>query len=220
MRAASESSDMRAFFWLERYLWEAGMRFVAGLDEAGRGPLAGPVVAAAVIFPDLTFIPGVNDSKLLTADLRESLYDRILREALSVGLGEASVEEIDRLNILQATFLAMRRALAGLTVSPEYLIVDGSLPLPGASRPQTALIQGDRRCFSVAAASIVAKVRRDRIMRRYSRLYPQYHFDSNKGYCTRAHVDAIRQYGRCDLHRRSFIIHEFCDDLFEEGSGE
>ncbi|RJP72915.1 MAG: ribonuclease HII [Candidatus Zixiibacteriota bacterium] len=215
-----EANRSGAMFWLERYLWAGGVRHVAGVDEAGRGPLAGPVVAAAVIFPEEVSLPEVNDSKLLAPELRESLFDRIRALALSVGVGEASVEEIDRLNILQATFLAMRRALAGLSVAPEYLVLDGPLVLPDTTMPQTALIKGDRRCFSIAAASIIAKVHRDHLMQEYGRIYPQYHFERNKGYCTKAHVDAIRLYGRCALHRRSFTIREICDDLFDESGGE
>lgn len=215
----SDEDRIHAFYWLERILWEMGARRVAGVDEAGRGPLAGPVVAAAVIFTAETAIPGVNDSKLVPPKEREALYDEIMARAFSVGVGEASVEEIDRLNILQASFLAMKRAIAGLSEIPDYLLIDGNQTLPDTFIPQLAIIQGDRRCFSIAAASIIAKVHRDRIMAKYHEQYPQYRFDLHKGYCTRRHIEAIKLYGRCEIHRRSFQIREIVD-LFDESSRE
>jgi len=203
-QTAAEKERIRSMYQFERDLWAAELERIAGVDEAGRGPLAGPVVAAAVIFPREVFISGVNDSKRLSAHLRESLYDRILAAALSVGIGQASPQEIDQLNILQASLLAMKRAIDGLSVTPEHILVDGCRSIPEVSIPQMVLTRGDQRCFSIAAASIIAKVHRDRIMRDYHRIYPCYSFDRHKGYPTSAHVAAIARYGLCDIHRRSF----------------
>jgi ribonuclease HII len=211
----TEQSRVHSFYWLERILWEMGMRRVAGVDEVGRGPLAGPVVAAAVMFPGETFISGVNDSKLVPPEQREALYNEIMAKADSVGVGEASVEEIDRLNILQASFLAMNRAIAELSFVPDYLLVDGNMPLPNTFIPQLSLIQGDGRCFSIAAASLMAKVHRDRLMRQYHEQYPEYGFDHHKGYGTRGHVEALKLYGRCAIHRRTFQVKEILD-LFDD----
>ncbi len=217
-KAKTRRPDPEAFIWLERYLWEAGVRRAAGVDEVGRGPLAGPVVAAAVIFPQPTCLPGVNDSKMLAAEQREELEQVIRASALCVGIGEASVEEIDRLNILKASFLAMKRAIGSLCLVPDYLLLDGNLPLPDASFAQLSLVQGDARCLSIAAASIIAKVHRDRLMRQLHEVYPQYGFDQHKGYATPEHVRAIRHHGQCPVHRRSFQVKELLD-LFEETDG-
>lgn len=206
MNDLNEFDRIQSLLQIERELWNAGIHHVAGVDEAGRGPLAGPVVAAAVIFPPEIFIPGVNDSKLLSAALREKLSDRILKQAVGVGIGEASPWEIDALNILNASLLAMKRAVANLALSADYLLVDGNYKLPDCSLPQMALIKGDRRCFSIAAASIVAKVHRDRLMRDYHRIYPHYQFDQHKGYPTRVHIAAIEKHGYCRIHRRSFTV--------------
>ncbi|MBI4715119.1 MAG: ribonuclease HII, partial [Nitrospirae bacterium] len=175
----------------ERNAHGRGYVRIAGLDEAGRGCLAGPVVASAVVLPAGLAIPGVNDSKKLSPAKREVLYDEILKSALGFGVGIAESEEIDRINILNATRRAMERAVAGVSVSPEhlppdYLLID-ALPLPGIPLPQEALIKGDARSHTVAAASIVAKVTRDRMMREYHRIYPQYGLLSNKGYGTLEH---------------------------------
>lgn len=180
-----------------------GFRAVAGIDEAGRGPLAGPVVAAAVILPESFDLPGLTDSKKLSEKQRQSLYPRIREEALAVGIGVASVADIDRLNILQATLQAMRRAVARLALPPDYLLVDGITALPTAI-PQLTLKQGDSRSLSVAAASVVAKVVRDRIMNALDRSYPGYGFAGHKGYGSRAHLDAIARLRPCPQHRRSF----------------
>ncbi|MFQ5708237.1 MAG: ribonuclease HII [bacterium] len=192
--------SMQAF---ERRLWAQGLHYVAGMDESGRGPLAGPVVAAAVIFAEGTYIPMINDSKKLSAEIREFLFDIIIHETLGYGLGLAEVEEIDRINIYQASFLAMQRALKQLRLKPDHLLVDGRA-YPHDSVPFTTVVKGDRECFSIAAASILAKVTRDRIMRQYDEQYPQYGFARHKGYPTRAHLDAIEKYGFSSIHRKSF----------------
>jgi ribonuclease HII len=199
-----ERERLRALFTTERELWGNGCRFIAGVDEAGRGPLAGPVTAAAVVFPQETFIAGLNDSKLLSPQRREQLSMVIYQQAISVAVGQASPEEIDCLNILQASLLAMQRAVNALRVRPDYLLVDGIYEIPGVGCSQIAIIKGDRRSASVAAASIIAKVHRDRLMQDYHRLYPQYQFDRHKGYPTKAHVAALEKYGYCEIHRRSF----------------
>lgn len=187
----------------EQPLWEKGYTRVAGIDEAGRGPLAGPVVASAVVFPVHACIPGVRDSKSVSATKREALYDVIVREALSVGIGVVDHREIDRINILAATYKAMRMAIGALSMRPHYLLVDGRA-IPDCPIQQQALIGGDDRCFSIAAASIVAKVSRDRIMIAYDRQFPEYGFARHKGYATSAHRAALEKYGPCLLHRRSF----------------
>lgn len=180
-----------------------GFRLVAGVDEAGRGPLAGPVVAAAVILPEKTPFPGVTDSKKVTARRREELATLIRARAVAVGIGCAEPEEIDRTDILRATFSAMLRALQGLGVPPDFVLIDGpySLPLP---MPQRGLIRGDARSLSIAAASIIAKVHRDRLMDDYHALYPAYGFHRHKGYPTAEHREALRRFGPCPIHRRSF----------------
>jgi ribonuclease HII len=192
--------------WLyyERELWQAGFSRVAGVDEAGRGPLAGPVVAAAVIFaPDAAPITGINDSKKLSAAQREELYPRILASAFSIGIGLASHEEIDNINILQASYLAMQRAVALLMPQADHLLVDGR-GLPKSGLPGRALVGGDSLSMSIAAASIIAKVTRDGIMMSYDALHPEYGFADHKGYPTRRHIEAIKRHGVCPIHRRSF----------------
>jgi ribonuclease HII len=178
---------------------------VAGIDEAGRGPLAGPVVAAAVVFPPEVWIQGVDDSKALTAARRERLFGIIMECSEDVGIGIVTHEEIDALNIYRATMKAMHDAVARLRLPPGHLLVDGprfSHPLI----PSTAVVGGDARCFSIAAASIVAKVTRDRLMAEYGRIYPEYGFARHKGYGTAAHMEAIREFGPCPIHRSSFRL--------------
>ena len=187
----------------ERELWNEGYAFVAGIDEAGRGPLAGPVVAAAVIFPKGAYVSGVDDSKKISAKKREHLYTEIMRVSFSAGVGVVSENEIDRTNILTATFRAMHMALGTLSIRPQYILIDGQ-ELPECSYGQKAIIGGDGRSFSIAAASIVAKVTRDRIMIDYDRRFPEYGFAKHKGYATREHREALEKYGPCDIHRRSF----------------
>lgn len=187
----------------ERSARQRGRQMVAGIDEAGRGPLAGPVVAAAVILPPDYKNRDINDSKLLSAVKREILYDIIRRDALSIGLGVIESSVIDAINILQATLMAMAEAISDLTITPDYLLIDG---LQGVSVaiPQETIIRGDSLSISVASASIIAKVSRDKIMEIYHRQFPQYNFLKNKGYATAEHREAIRIYGACKIHRRSF----------------
>ena len=180
-----------------------GHRLVAGLDEAGRGPLAGPVVAAAVVLPRRCLLAGLNDSKQLTEAERERLYDEILQRALGVGVGQASEREIDAMNILEATRLAMGRAIQALPSVPDYLLLD-ALELPAVHLPQRAIIKGDVLSVSIAAASVVAKVTRDRLMGGYHRQYPQYNFQAHKGYGTAEHLRMLAVHGPCAIHRRSF----------------
>lgn len=176
----------------------------AGIDEAGRGPLAGPVVAAAVIMPADCSLLYVNDSKKLSAAKREELFDQIMDRAVSVGIGMASPGRIDEINILQATYEAMREAVSQLEPVPEALVND-AVVIPGLAMRQKAVIKGDAKCYSIAAASIIAKVTRDRIMEQYDFLYPAYGFASHKGYGSAAHIAALKQYGPCPIHRHSFI---------------
>ncbi len=197
-----ERKRIRKMLQYERNLWNEGKKYVAGLDEAGRGPLAGPVVAAAVVFYENPQISMINDSKKLTEEVRECLFELILNETLC-GIGAAEVEEIDRINIYQASFLAMDRALENLNTQPEHLLVDGRA-FPRNDIPFTTIVKGDSLSYSVAAASILAKVTRDRMMREYDQEFPQYGFANHKGYATREHLDAIEEFGYCPIHRRSF----------------
>ncbi len=177
---------------------------IAGIDEAGRGPLAGPVVAAAVILRPDDPIRYVNDSKQLSEKKREQLYDEIMSRALSVGIGIASPEMIDEINILQADYEAMRQAVAQLDPVPQILLND-AVTIPGLTQHQVPIIKGDAKSLSIAAASIIAKVTRDRMMRDYDVLYPEYGFAKHKGYGSAAHIEAIRKYGPSPIHRKSFI---------------
>ncbi len=187
----------------ERKLWAEGLEAVAGVDEVGVGPMAGPVVAAAVIFPPEVFIKGVHDSKQLTAEHREALFPLIREQAIAIGLGVAEVEEIDRRNIYHATMAAMIRAIEALDRKPNHVLVDGRT-IPGIVLPQTRIVGGDRKSFCIAAASIIAKVTRDRMMRDYDAAYPAYGFARHKGYCTAEHVAAVKQLGPSPIHRTSF----------------
>jgi len=189
----------------ERRLWAGGCRRVAGIDEAGRGPLAGPVVAAAVVFPPEFTIPAVNDSKLLTQAERESLYDEITGSAAGVGIGIVDHAVIDEINILNATYRAMHDAVSRLGAAPDHLLVDGNR-FSDMGLPFTTIVDGDALCFCVAAASIIAKVTRDRIMMDYDVRFPGYGFARNKGYATREHCDAIVRLGYCGIHRKSFEL--------------
>ncbi|MGQ9513037.1 ribonuclease HII [Thermodesulfitimonas sp.] len=200
---AEEKARYEALFLFERDLRRRGCTLIAGVDEAGRGPLAGPVVAAAVVLPEAVDLPGLNDSKLLSAAQRERLAAQICACARAWAVGLASVAEIDALNILQASFLAMRRALAGLTLQPDHVVVDGR-PIPRLPLPQTGVVRGDAQVAVVAAASIIAKVTRDRLMVALDREFPQYGFARHKGYPTREHLAALRRYGPSPHHRRSF----------------
>lgn len=180
-----------------------GYRRIAGLDEAGRGPLAGPVVAAAVILPNRCRLVGADDSKQLSPSERERLYAVIQERALGIGVGSASHEEIDRLNILEATRLAMQRAVTSVMPLPDCLLID-ALSLPGTAWSVRSIIKGDALSMSIAAASIIAKVTRDRLMADYHRLYPEYNFLSHKGYSTEEHLERLLEHGPCPIHRRTF----------------
>ena len=195
---------------LQKYEQEyAAYEYVCGIDEVGRGPLAGPVVAGAVILPKNCDILYINDSKKLSEKKREELYDIIMERAVSVGIGYSTPERIDEINILQATYEAMREAIGKLAVMPDLLLND-AVTIPQVSVRQVPIIKGDAKSISIGAASIVAKVTRDRLMVQYDEVYPEYGFASNKGYGAQVHVDALRKYGPCPIHRRSFITH-FCE---------
>ena len=189
----------------EKHLWSTGVPLVAGIDEAGRGPLAGPVVAAAAVLPAEFSLAGLNDSKQLTETVREQFFEALTAPGKLVcyGIGLAEPAEIDRLNILRATFLAMERAVTALPLRPDHLLIDG-LPVPVFQQPQTAVVDGDAKSMSIAAASVIAKVTRDRMMRKWHSEFPQYDFDQNKGYGTRAHLESLQIHGPCPIHRRSF----------------
>jgi len=188
---------------LEQHARSRGFPLVAGVDEAGRGPLAGPVVAAAVILPEGLRIPGVDDSKKLSPETRERLFDIINAQALAVGIGTASPEMIDRINILQATLHAMQEAVLALSPRPDFILIDGISQIDSPI-PQKTVKKGDSKSLSIAAASIIAKVTRDRLMRELDTIHPGYGFASHKGYGSAAHLEAIRQFGPSPIHRKSF----------------
>ena len=189
---------------IERKYRADGYSVICGIDEAGRGPLSGPVFAAACIMPDGFVIPGLDDSKKLTEKKREALFDIVCREAIAYSIAYATPEEIDEMNILNADMLAMRRAVEGLSVRPDLALVDGNIardfPIPAVP-----IIKGDALSCSIAVASILAKVSRDRICLEHDRLYPEYGFAKHKGYGTKAHMDALREFGPCPIHRRTFL---------------
>ncbi len=192
--------------WLEfeKEAAAKGYKAVCGVDEAGRGPLAGPVCAAAVILPENTIIEGVNDSKKLSEKKREALFDVIKEQALSYSIAFASVQEIEEMNILNATMLAMKRAVEGLDVKADYAMIDGNR-LPNLDIDSEFIIKGDARSMSIACASILAKVSRDRLLYKYAEEFPEYSFDKHKGYGTKVHVEALKKYGPCKYHRLSFL---------------
>lgn len=198
------NTEPQDWFAYEKVAIQKGYRQICGVDEAGRGPLAGPVYAAAVILPENFNIPGLNDSKKLTEKKRESIFDLILQEAVSIGIGFATEQEIDEINILQATYLAMQRAVTALHVTPDWVMVDGNrmppLPVPGET-----IVKGDGKSASIAAASVLAKVSRDRVLRELDEKYPQYGFAKHKGYGTKTHYEAIKAYGILPEHRKSFL---------------
>jgi ribonuclease HII len=189
---------------LEQNIWQSGVRHIAGIDEVGRGPLAGPVMACAVIFEKDVHFPEVDDSKKLTREKRRELKTLLCREALGWAVGLATVREIDYFNIRLATFMAMRRSLAGLQIKPDFLLVDGE-PLPHTISPALGVVKGDATSFTIAAASIIAKETRDHYMEELSRQFPLYLWHKNKGYGTREHLQAIRENGLCSCHRKSFM---------------
>lgn len=195
---------MTELWTLENEIYASGISLICGVDEAGRGPLAGPVCAAAVILPRGLDIPGLNDSKKLSEKKREELFDVLCREAAAYGIAFAGVEEIEKFNILNATFLAMNRAIAKLGVMPELALIDGNRNT-GIEINSRCIVKGDSKCADIAAASILAKVTRDRYMYEMAEKYPQYHFDKHKGYGTKLHYEAIREFGPSPIHRMSFL---------------
>ena len=200
---------------IEESLYSQGITSIAGIDEAGRGPLAGPVVVACVIMPKDSMIEGVNDSKKVSEKKREKLYEQIIEEALGFGVGIISQEEIDRINILNATKEGLTTAIKEMEKDlqekkrelekPEIILVDALTKIDTDHIPYRSIIKGDAKSYSIAAASIIAKVTRDRIMRQWAEVYPMYGFEKHKGYGTAAHIAAIKEYGLCPLHRRSFV---------------
>lgn len=182
-----------------------GYEIICGVDEAGRGPLAGPVYAAAVILPKGHIVEGVNDSKKLSEKKRELLFDKIIDECVCYSIGTASEKEIDEINILQATYLAMKRAVAGLEIVPQLALIDGNRIPPLISTDARAIVKGDAKSASIACASILAKVSRDRYMLEMAKKYPEYQFEKHKGYGTKLHYEMIEKYGICEIHRKSFL---------------
>ena len=190
---------------IEKDLYSKGIKRICGIDEAGRGPLAGPVVIAAVIMPEDSFIEGVNDSKKVSEKKREKLYDEITGSAIAWGVGIIDQNEIDEINILNATKKGLTLALKELAEKPDIILVDALTGIDTLGIPYQSIIKGDAKSYSIAAASIIAKVTRDRIMRQWDEIYPEYGFDKHKGYGTKAHIEAIRNYGICQIHRRTFV---------------
>lgn len=211
----AEAVRVESMWEYERRLWGEGIQRIAGVDEAGRGPLAGPVVAAAVILPGDFDASGLNDSKQLTEEQRETLRDRIIAGAVAIGVGVIEVDYIDRHNIYQATLEAMGQAIAKLDPAPEILLLD-AVKLPGVEQEQWSIIKGDALSHSIAAASVIAKTTRDRIMKEYAIQYPEYGFEDHKGYSSPAHFKALDIYGPSPIHRRSFrpVAERLEEDLF------
>ena len=192
---------------IEKVFYNKGIEYIAGIDEAGRGPLAGPVVVASVIMPKDSMIEGVNDSKKVSEKKREKLYDIILEEAISYGIGIIYQDEIDEINILQATKKGLTEAVEQMKIKPDLIMVDALTGIDTLGIPYQSIIKGDAKCYSISAASIIAKVTRDRIMREWDKVYPEYGFAAHKGYGTAKHIAALKEYGHCEIHRRSFIKH-------------
>ncbi len=189
----------------EKAAVNSGFSCICGVDEAGRGPLAGPVCAAAVILPEGAVIEGLDDSKKLTEKKRERLYDIIKETAVAYSVAYGTLEEIETVNILEATYLAMNRAIEGLSVKPDFALIDGNRVPRGIKIPCETIVKGDSKSMSVAAASVLAKVTRDRLMLEYDKKYPEYNFKKHKGYGTKEHTELIKQYGPCEIHRLSFL---------------
>ena len=192
-------------FEIEKSAFERGYKLVCGVDEAGRGPLAGPVCAAAVILPTDTVIEGLNDSKKISEKKRELLYDVICEKAIAYSIAFGTLEEIETLNILEATFLAMNRSINGLEIKPDYALIDGNRAPKGINIPCETVVKGDAKSASIAAASILAKVTRDRLLMEYDTQYPEYNFKKHKGYGTKEHTELILKHGPCPIHRLSFL---------------
>ena len=189
---------------IEKELYEKGFEYICGIDEAGRGPLAGPVVVAGVIMPKDSMIEGVNDSKKVSEKTREKLYDLILEEAISYSVAVIGQDVIDDINILNATKQGVTQVVEGLDIKPNLIIVDALTHIDTKGIPYESIIKGDAKCYNIAAASIIAKVTRDRIIRQWDEIYPQYGFAAHKGYGTAKHIAAIKEYGLCPIHRKSF----------------
>ena len=190
---------------MEEELYRKGIKLIGGIDEAGRGPLAGPVVVACAVMPKDSMIEGVNDSKKISEKKREKLYEEIIENAISYEVGIIDQNTIDDINILNATKLGLTTAVKGLNVKPEIILVDALTNIDTCGIPYQSIVKGDAKCYSIACASIIAKVTRDRIMREWDKIFPQYGFEKHKGYGTAAHMQAIREYGLCPLHRHSFV---------------
>lgn len=199
-----EEERLKALKQQENELRKKGFNKICGIDEAGRGPLAGPVVVASVIMPADSMIEGVNDSKKVSEKKREALYDKIIEEAISYGVAIIGQDEIDEINILNATKKGLTMSLKELTVKPDLILVDALEHIDTMGIPYESIIKGDAKCYSISCASIIAKVTRDRIMREWDKVYPKYNFAQHKGYGTAKHIEAIKQYGLCPIHRRSF----------------
>ena len=200
----NEEERMSRLKKTDKEFYDMGLNYICGIDEAGRGPLAGPVVVASVIMPKDSRIEGVNDSKKVSEKNREKLYDQIIEEAISYGIGIIYQDEIDEINILQATKKGLTEALKSMKVKPDAILVDALTGIDTLGIPYKSIIKGDATSYSIAAASIIAKVTRDRIMREWDSVYPEYGFAGHKGYGTAKHIAAIKQYGLCPIHRKSF----------------
>lgn len=198
-----ELNRLKNMLEIEDKLYSEGYNFVCGVDEAGRGPLCGPVVAAAVILPKDEYIEGVNDSKKLTEKKREKLYDDIMKKAVAASIGISDVDVIEKVNILNATKLAMKQAIEKLSIKPDYVLIDGNQMIDINIKAET-VVSGDAKSLSIAAASIIAKVTRDRMLIEFDKKYPEYGFAKHKGYGTKSHIEAIQKYGLTDIHRPSF----------------
>jgi len=199
-----ELQRMKEISLCENYYFDSGLKTVSGLDEVGRGPLAGPVVACCVVFKKGTIIEGVGDSKKLSEKKRNSVFWEIKKKALDIGMGVVDEKTIDKINIVNATKQAMREAVDNLTIKPDVLLIDYE-SLEDIDCIQESIVKGDEKCFSIGAASIMAKVMRDEMMYTYAKEYPEYHFDKNKGYGSKEHFEALMQYGACPIHRQSFL---------------
>lgn len=199
-----EKERIESLLQYEKEIYQSGYNIIAGIDEVGRGPLAGPVVTAAVILPKDCRIMGINDSKKLSEKKRNELYDIIINNTVAYSFGVVSPKEIDEINILQATYKAMREALSKLSVKPDFVLAD-AVTIPDIECEQKGIIKGDAKSLSIGAASIIAKVHRDRMMEEYSKIYPEYHFEKNKGYGSKEHLEAIKKYGISPIHRKSFL---------------
>lgn len=190
---------------IEKDIYNKNISYIAGIDEAGRGPLAGPVVVASVILPKDSIIEGINDSKKISEKKREKIYDNIISEAVSYGIGIVYQDEIDDINILQATKKGLNISIKQMKIKPDFILVDALNGIDTCGIQYKSIIKGDAKCYSIAAASIIAKVTRDRIMREWDKVFPQYDFSSNKGYGTAKHIEALKKFGPCIIHRKSFI---------------